>query len=446
MFWDLGDHQMSDKEKKSIKDLNPLKELMDLNVKEKFNDIKEDIKDIDVKDVKDAAVVKTKGMAKSTYTFFKKETKTMTAVLGVAMAAIIVVIALLNLILPDKDFSEKENRTLAQMPKFSLTALKEGTYTSDVESYVTDQFVARDLWIRIRSGAEVFLGKYQSNGVYKGDDGYLFEEAVKPVAEETQAKIDAINGFAAMCPYARISFLMAPNSSNILADKLPAYAPVYDQNPDMDAVYAGLGETIAKVDVREAFRGAEEQIYYRTDHHWTNAGAYLAFRQLCPSMWLDPDMHAHTKLVLTEDFSGTLASKSGFSTEPDNIQTHVPANAADYMVSYVNEGKETASIFWPEKLDVNDKYTVFFGGNYAQVDIRTANPDRGKLLIIKDSYANSMVPFLIPYYGKIVMVDPRYYNGDIYDLIRQENFSQILFLYNANTFFEDDSLVDVLAR
>ena len=438
---------MNDKEKKSIKDLNPLKELMDLNVKEKFKDIKEDIKELDIKDVKDAAAVKTKGMAKKTYRFFKNETKTMTAVLGVAVAAIIIVIGFFNVILPDKEFSEKENRVLAQMPKVSWNAIKEGTFASDVDSYVTDQFMARDLWIKVRSSAEVFLGKYQSNGVYKGDDGYLFEDAVKPSAEDTQAKIDAINSFAAAYPYTRMTLLMAPNSSNILEDKLPAYAPVYDQNPDMDSVYAGVtGDNITKVDVREAFRGAEEQIYYRTDHHWTNAGAYLAFRELCPSLWLDPDRHEYSRLVLTDDFSGTLSSKSGFSTEPDNIQTHIPANAADYMVSYVNEGKETASIFWPEKLKVNDKYTVFFGGNYAQVDIRTANPDRGKILIIKDSYANSMVPFLIPYYGKIVMIDPRYYNGDIDALMRQENFSQVLFLYNANTFFEDDSLVDVLAR
>ncbi len=369
---------------------------------------------------------------------------TMTARIGKTFALIVIIILALIMIIPDKEFSEKENRMLAQMPKFSLTAIKEGTFTSDVESYFTDQFPMRNLWIKIRSGVEVKLGKYQANGVYKCDDGYLFEEATAADATDLQAKIDAINAFKANYDSIRMTAVLVPNATNIMADKLPQYAEVYDQNGAMDSFFASLSDGISKVDLRDAFRASESQLYYRTDHHWTDEGAYLAFTQMAPSMWLSPDTHAFNKLVLTDDFSGTLASKSGFSTKSDIIKTSIPVEECQYIVSYVNEGLEKASIFWPEKLKTNDKYTVFFGGNYAQVDIRTANPDRGKLLIIKDSYANSLVPYLLPYYGKIVMVDPRYYSGDIHALMRQEDFTEVLFLYNANTFFGDTSLVNVI--
>ena len=163
---------------------------------------------------------------------------------------------------------------------------------------------------------------------------------------------------------------------------------------------------------------------------------------------------------MTDSFAGTLASKSGFPLKKkDTIEIWVPEEDAAasgtedayrpsvrYIVDYVEEGEKTADVYDSEKLDTADKYAVFFGGNYPLIKITTTNDTgRSPLLIFKDSYANCFVPFLLPYYDEIIMVDPRYYYGDIGELIRSEDISQILFLYNADTFFEDTSLADVLA-
>ena len=131
-------------------------------------------------------------------------------------------------------------------------------------------------------------------------------------------------------------------------------------------------------------------------------------------------------------------------TEKDGQSGYKPS--VQYIVDYVQEDRKSANLYDSEKLESTDKYAVFFGGNYPLIRITTAN-DTGKegpLLILKDSYANCFVPFLLTYYDEIIMVDPRYYYDDLTELIKTEKISQILFLYNADTFFEDTSLADVL--
>ncbi|MER3123727.1 DHHW family protein, partial [Bacillus altitudinis] len=96
------------------------------------------------------------------------------------------------------------------------------------------------------------------------------------------------------------------------------------------------------------------------------------------------------------------------------------------------------------KLDFQDKYSVFLNGDHPIVEINTTTNTPRQLLLIKDSYANSMVPYLIESYSKITIVDPKYYSNNLYDLISDNKFTDVLFLYNANTFFKDTSLVNLL--
>lgn len=110
------------------------------------------------------------------------------------------------------------------------------------------------------------------------------------------------------------------------------------------------------------------------------------------------------------------------------------------MINYVDEQKKSASFYDTEQLKTRDKYALFFGGNPAQVKISTPTETNHTLLVLKDSYANSLVSFLAPHYRKIIMVDPRYYYGDLEELIQVENVQEVLYLYNANTFFADTSL------
>ena len=92
------------------------------------------------------------------------------------------------------------------------------------------------------------------------------------------------------------------------------------------------------------------------------------------------------------------------------------------------------------KLDERDQYSVFFGGNHAMIDIQSTQTEKRRLLVFKDSYANCFLPLLAPYYREIVVIDPRYYTGKLSSVMSDKQFDDVLFLYNANTFFADTSL------
>ena len=191
-----------------------------------------------------------------------------------------------------------------------------------------------------------------------------------------------------------------------------------------------------------------EKIYYKTDHHWTTLGAFYAFQAAAPSLGITDDMSGkYVSYAVTDSFNGSLASKSGMNLkEKEQIDIYVPTEEdTDLIVDYVDEGKRVTSLYNSSALKEKDKYTVFLGGNYSLLDIRTVSTSKEKLLIVKDSFANSFIPFLTPYYREIVVVDPRYYSGTINDLMDSYRISEVLFLYSGNTFFKDNNISGVFA-
>ena len=116
-----------------------------------------------------------------------------------------------------------------------------------------------------------------------------------------------------------------------------------------------------------------------------------------------------------------------------------------YLVSDSDNGKKRPTVYDRSKLKEKDKYQVFFGGNHAMVDIMTTNDTARKLIVFKDSYANCFVPYLIPYYNEIVMIDPRYYYENVETLMANKGITEALFLYNLDTFMTDNSIAGALA-
>ncbi|MBO7689914.1 MAG: hypothetical protein J6T14_03645, partial [Clostridia bacterium] len=185
-------------------------------------------------------------------------------------------------------------------------------------------------------------------------------------------------------------------------------------------------------------------LYYKTDHHWTAAAAEPAFFALMKAMEVDTNGFKYKQYPVTNDFRGTLASSSGLALTSDTIFVSVPDNAGEYVVTYVAENRKEASCFDPSKLSEKDKYEVFFGGNYGDVRIDTSAASDRVLLLIKDSYANCVVPLLTPYFRTIVMVDPRYYAEDLNATMEREGITDLLWFYNVNTFLKDTSIANKL--
>ncbi len=353
-----------------------------------------------------------------------------------------------NLITKDKTYSETENRILATKPNFTIDRLLEGRFTSKFEDYVVDQFIGRDFFTNIKMSVDKLLGRNQANGVFLGKDGYLIEDFTAPNEEAVNQNLQAIDNFSKRYKDVKQYMLISPTSVGILKDKLPYSAPVIDQESYLKSYKEKLPSSIKFVDTYENLNNhKDEYIFYKTDHHWTSLGAFYSYEKLAEDMGLKKkaDDYYNVQLV-SNDFFGALSSKSGYDVEEgDKVQVYIPAKNEEYIVvNYVEEQEKSASLYSSEALEKKDNYEVFLKGNHPLVKIKTSAKNDKTLLIFKDSYANSFIPFLINDFSKIIVVDPRYYYEDIDKLMEQENVNEVLYLYNANTFFSDRSLYPVL--
>ena len=368
---------------------------------------------------------------------------------GCLFGIFILAVLIINFIVPDKGFSQKENRVLDSRPAISVSQLTSGKFADGYETYVNDQFFLRDWWITLRAASQRILGNTKENGVFLGKNGYLMEDFTAPSQERLNRTVNAMADFAARHSELPQYALIAPNAVNILSDKLPALAAATDQNPYLDATASALEKAgVTFVDVRDTLsQHKEDNIYYHTDHHWTTQGAYFAYLQLAKVLGINSSSISYDKLPVSKSFQGTLSAKSGFrASKKEEMDVFLPRDEVpSSVVNYVDEQKKTASFYDTSQLETRDKYAMFFGGNHSKVVITTPTEENRTLLIIKDSYANSLVPFLAPFYRKIVLVDPRYFYDDLEELIQVEEIQEVLYLYNANTFYADTSLELTLA-
>lgn len=346
----------------------------------------------------------------------------------------------------DVDFSDQENRYMAHFPKVGIKSLSDGSFMEDFETYLTDQFPVRDACITLKTNALRFLGQRRINGVYLADQGYLIAEEEKYDPERLDGLMQAMNDFAAGAD-AKVRFMLVPNASFVYEEKLP-YGIRSTQDRTIEDIRNSLSEKVGFVDVRGALsEGKSRQLYFKTDHHWTAAGAYLAFEEYAAAAGLDISSQQYESYCVNGNFQGTQASNCGVYSSSDVVNICVPKGSeGSYIVNYTDDTRKTATLFDMGKLEEKDKYLVFMGGNYSRVDIHTNARNGRSLLVVKDSYANCLIPMLTPYYEEIIVVDPRYYYDDLHELMSDASIGEVLFLYNVNSFVTDNSLEDVLKK
>ncbi len=346
-----------------------------------------------------------------------------------------------HLLTPDRNFSESENRTLQQVPAFSLENLARGKFTSNYEKYISDQFPIRDYWIGIKSNVEIAMGKKENNGVYLGKDGYLIQKFIKPEEQDLKDKVGAVNHFDNATPNLNKYFMMVPTAVSVLENKLPDYAPASEEMKMVDQVKQTLNDHIRFIDVYPALSAKKnDDIFYKTDHHWTTKGAYYAYQVLSQEMGFTPKNEEDFNITkVTDAFYGSLYSKSGFRhLNPDSISLYLPKDHEQYQVEYLDgENKPSDSLYAMDHLNKKDKYAVFLNGNYSLIKITTGNEEGKKLLMVKDSYANCFIPFLALHFNEIYVVDLRYYTDNLMTLIQNNQINDMILLYNSITFFED---------
>lgn len=362
---------------------------------------------------------------------------------------------LLDMLWPKRAESELERRQLAQKPEFSWKSLIQNEWTAKYDQYTKDQVIGRDAWLRLQSRSESMLfQKKEIGGALIGADDQLFTKffALKPMEErQLKANIKILNSFMERHD-GDVSLMLVPSASLINQDRLPFHTPILDENAYLDDVFHSLGEENC-IDLRPLFTENKDQykLYYNTDHHWTTeGGAYLAYQEFCRRSGLEPAVYTEDDFEKVPGFFGTTYSKCVlWSEKPEEIRyLDVPNRMTIWETSGTGElspSKDfgtaedpTVGLYDLAKKDTADKYAMFLHGNNGYSTIEGTG--EGNLLIIKDSYANSFVPFLTQHYAKIGVIDPRGYKLPIDDLMEKEGYDKVLLLFNFQSFVSNKSL------
>lgn len=359
------------------------------------------------------------------------------------LAMVLLVLAVADLVTADRFFSETENRILTQKPEWSLESLLNGSYEEAYESYATDQFVSRDRWVMLKTRMDILLQKKLIKGIYLAQDGYLIEQHLPEDYDQAlvDKRLEQLRKLTEQYPETMV--MLIPTADNVLTDKLPAYATGYDQAQLLSLVGEAVGEDRI-IDVFSILtEHKEEQIYYRSDHHWTTLGAYYGYQQWTQTMGYPPRNYDLQDLIdVSDSFLGTLHSRINLPMEADTIQIFSRTTNRRVRIVY-DYAKEADSYYEPSYLESKNQYGYFLDDNHAFIEIDTAYVAKDReLFLIKDSYANSLIPILAPHYEKIYVVDLRYYNGSLFSLMDQYVTSEkvdVLVVYNCIHFLEDFS-------
>ena len=368
--------------------------------------------------------------------------------LGIYLGKILLIfmcaIFLINIVWPDKKQSDQENRSLQTFPSLSLTDMSSGTFNQNLDAWFSDQFVGRQMFIHMKYWTQKLTGNKKIESVFLGKNG-LIEDINEPNTKQLERNKKAINKFY-QDRNLQTTFLLAPTAANIWQDQLPRGAYTLDQNQQIDDFYNSISSGIEKVDIRPILEEHKnEYLYYHTDHHWTTLGAYYAFSQLNEVMeYGDVNLDSYTIYPVTTTFKGTLSKQTGSTNIKDQIDIYVPKSKVEYIMTDQSTGEKSPTLYVSDALNTSDAYTVFMGGNHGLLKIETTADSDKHLLLIKDSYANALIPFLIPYYRTITVVDPRYYFDDVQMRIDMDMINEVMYVYNANTFMIDTSLADML--
>lgn len=361
--------------------------------------------------------------------------------LGVFCAILLVVVMVVNLIMPDIEKSEVENRSLQTFPSVSLDSIVDGSFASELSDWFSDQFVGRNFLIHVRYGVLKTIGYDKIDSVYLCTDK-LIEESATPDVDNIVRNLDAIEAFAQDLP---TYFMLVPNAINVQYSELPYFTTSDGQDGIMNDIFNYFEDRIETIDTRSFLsEHSDEYIYYKTDHHWTSLGAFYGCQYFLEQQGESIDLKDYTVYPVSNDFQGTLANKTGSFGINDQIDIYVKNDLCDYYVMDDETEEKVRSIYSSSALDTNDQYTVFMGGNKGIVHLEMDNDSDKHLLLFKDSYANAAIQFLLPYYRSITIVDARYYNEKAESLIKRDKITDVMYLYNTNTFVQDTSLADVL--
>ncbi len=366
-----------------------------------------------------------------------KRSKPSDILLVFILAAFVFAVAVCVWAIPHKDFSEDENRYLATAGDIDfIEDLKSGKLTSEIADIYSDQFPLRRALVEIKAILELASFKHENNGVILGKDGALLDKLEYTAEDELTVKenLDSIARFYDVLSKknCRVSFALAPRSIDVLEEYLPAfYSPERNGSVKKLLDSSMLSYTDLEAAIEE---NGDEYVWFLTDHHWTPLGAYYAYTALAEQLGFDSFALADFESeMVSESFFGTTYSKAGiYSVPPDKITLLRYAGDEIFKITNPETGEVILEGFYDySKLDTKDKYSVFLGGDYGHINISNGG-EKERLLVIKDSYFDSLAPFLARHFA-LDVIDLRYYSGSVAEYVSLSGADRILILCGADS-------------
>lgn len=358
---------------------------------------------------------------------------------AVIISVAVIILSIAFVVLPKEDFSENENRSLADFPEFSFEDILNGDYMSDITAYLSDRFPFRNTFVEVKNyfEIEVLRSKYVNN-IFIGKDGFFIEDYKKP--ENSDRIIGNMNKFQDSINV-KADFMLVPTQVSIYSDRLPEFASPLSQLKTIDEYYSRLNMNCIDVYDILISNKNKEQLYYKLDHHWTTDGAYYAYVEYCKAKGFVPVNRDEYSVEEIDNFKGTIYSKLNYENSYTNKGEKIKVYNKDFDLTVNYDGKESNSLYNMDYADKKDKYSLFLNNinSFVEITNNKAKNDR-TLVIAKDSYANSMIPFLVNHYSKIYVFDTRSYKEPISEFINKNNVDDVLILYNVNTIDNDTGI------
>ena len=349
------------------------------------------------------------------------------------------VMMVLYVLLPKKDFSQLEKRYLAETPELTWENVSEGDFADDIADYMADHMPFRDFFVGLNAYYDLLSGRQVTKDVYTAADDRLVEAPVTWNQTAMTRNMTAINGFGSAVE-APVDLMLIPSAGWAGQSLVQGLHGDYTDDGLIDRVYAMAEPGLRTVDMTDSYRDRPE-LFYKTDHHWNSRGAWIGYAGYMEALGL-PYRGAEDFTVETvEGFRGSTYSRSGLWLTPaEPIELWHGSDSV--TVTNAESGEPHAGVFYRERLQEADMYTVNLDGNHSLV--RLENPDAltdDTLLVVRDSYSNSLGTFLTETYKTVILVDLRYYRSPVSELCAREKVDNVLICYSIGNFTTDTNIV-----
>ena len=346
---------------------------------------------------------------------------------------------LLYLVLPKRDFSQLEKRYLAEAPKVTWENISEGGFADETADYMADHMPFRDFFVGLNAYWDLYSGRQVTKDVYIAEDDRLVEAPVVWDEQRVSKNMKAINTFADTV--GNVNLMIIPSAGWAAEDLVLGLHDAYTDELLIEQIYDMAGETVSAVDVTDVYRERED-LFYKTDHHWNSEGAWNGYAAYMSYLGQPFRAQESFTVEVVENFQGSTYSRSGLWLTPAE---RLELWHGSERITVTNGESNTVheGVFYRERLTEADKYTVNLDGNHSVVRVENSDAlTEDTLLVVRDSYTNSMGTFLAETYETVILVDLRYFRSEpVSKLVETEQVDDVLVCYSIGNFMTDTNVV-----